>query len=395
MKRLLFAGFLSLLVFSCSVPHCILPKEDIKPYVNFIEKNKTSAKDYVLGLFKKYDLVMLCERHHGDTVQYDLYTDILSDPYFIDSVGTLFTEIGVSTIKPELDNLIMSENLSPQEIKRRAFTIQRNASFWPLWEKYNYHAFLTRVYKINSRLSKAKKINWYPSDVPWNWYAIKDTNDLSKLWRKELKRNGRFVRDSIMAAQIIRVYDSLNAITPGKKALIIMNYIHAFNDKFAPTGAQMGRFLFQKYKGKIANVYVNNIIVYKNPYHAIQNGKWDAAFKLAKVEDAGFDFEGSPFGKDFFDYYKDKKNLTYQDVFTGMVFYKPLEKFVCVVGIPGVITDDYLNEHVRRIKILHSFQKRNIEADPEVEKWYYNTKRRVELDYLDDMEKEIECWINQ
>ncbi len=395
MKTLLLAGLLSFFCFSCTDSNCVLPKEDITPYVNFLKANQTTAKEYVLDLFKKYDIVMLCERHHGDTLQYDLYTDIIRDPYFIDSVGTIFTEMGVSTIKPKLDKLIMAENLSPHEINERALEIQRDLTFWPLWEKYNYQIFVKRVYHINNRLPAGKKINWYPSDIPWDWYAIRDTNDLSKIWKKELIRNGRIVRDSIMAMQIMHVYDSLNAIKPGKKALIIVNYIHAFNDVFDPDGYQTGRFLFRKYKGKIANVYVNSAIYEENRYHAIQNGKWDAAFKLAGKDDAGFDFKDSPFGNDSFDIYKSKENLKFKDVFTGMVFYKPVDSFKCVIGIPGIITDKYLKELVRRLKILRSFREKGRKTDPEHEKWYYNTKRLVEIAHLNDIQKEIECWLKR
>ncbi len=393
MKKIILAGIILSFLPSCKQNHCILPKEDITSYVNFIKSNNTTAKDYILGLFKKYDLVMLCERHHGDTVQYDLYTDIVSDPYFIDNVGNLFTEIGVSSIKPKLDELVMAENLKPEQVTELALEIQRNSCLWPVWEKYNYHIFLKNMYYINSRLPAEKKINWYPSDIPWNWYNIKDTNDLSRMWRTKLINKGRIIRDSIMALQIIRIYDSLKIHSPRKKALIIMNYEHAFNDVFDPNGYQMGKFLFQKYKNRIANIYVNNLIFREYKYHAIQNGKWDAAFRLANIEDAGFNFKGSPFGKDFFDYYKGKEYLSYQDVFTGMVFYKPLEKFKCFIGIPGLVTDEYLKELVRRIKILRSFRKDKRKVDPKTIRWYYNTKREVKLEYLDDMKKEIECWI--
>ena len=69
-------------------------KSEILPYANFLEKQNTSAKDYILDLFKKYDIVILCERQHSETTQYDLIYNVVSSPYFQKNVGNIFTEVG-------------------------------------------------------------------------------------------------------------------------------------------------------------------------------------------------------------------------------------------------------------------------------------------------------------
>ena len=63
-------------------------------YVHFLNRQQTSAKDYVLGLFDKYDVLVLCERDHREWTQYDLILDILADKRFTRKVGNLYTEIG-------------------------------------------------------------------------------------------------------------------------------------------------------------------------------------------------------------------------------------------------------------------------------------------------------------
>lgn len=45
----------------------------LDPYVDFLKEQTTSAKDYILGLFDDYDIVILCERNHRDMTQYDLF----------------------------------------------------------------------------------------------------------------------------------------------------------------------------------------------------------------------------------------------------------------------------------------------------------------------------------
>lgn len=60
--------------------------------IDFINTNPVSAKDYVLQLFDKYDIVVLGERNHDEMTQYDLFYDIVSDTLFIQRVGHIFTE---------------------------------------------------------------------------------------------------------------------------------------------------------------------------------------------------------------------------------------------------------------------------------------------------------------
>ncbi|GHV72424.1 hypothetical protein FACS1894201_01490 [Bacteroidia bacterium] len=44
----------------------------IEPYVDYLSKTYLlSAKDFVLSLFDTHDIVVICERHHCDTTQYD------------------------------------------------------------------------------------------------------------------------------------------------------------------------------------------------------------------------------------------------------------------------------------------------------------------------------------
>jgi hypothetical protein len=46
-------------------------KEEIAPYVDFLKKQNQNPVDYVMGLFDKYDMVILCERHHAENTQYN------------------------------------------------------------------------------------------------------------------------------------------------------------------------------------------------------------------------------------------------------------------------------------------------------------------------------------
>lgn len=43
--------------------------------------------------------------------------------------------------------------------------------------------------------------------------------------------------------------------------------------------------------------------------------------------------------------------MAYKDVFTGMVFYRPVSEFKLVVNIPGLFDDAFTEEYKRRVEI--------------------------------------------
>jgi len=43
-------------------------EKPVKPYVDFLKTQHTSPKDYILGLFEKYDVVILQEPPHGESI---------------------------------------------------------------------------------------------------------------------------------------------------------------------------------------------------------------------------------------------------------------------------------------------------------------------------------------
>lgn len=69
-------------------------KRLVQNYVDYIKENRQDINDYVMGLFREYDHVILCERMHPEMTQYDMIYNLATDDRFVDSVGVVFTEIG-------------------------------------------------------------------------------------------------------------------------------------------------------------------------------------------------------------------------------------------------------------------------------------------------------------
>jgi len=342
---------------------------EIQPYLDFLEHQNMSAKNYVLSLFKTNDIVILSERKHYEYTQYKTIIDIISDDYFINNVKNIFVEVGVSTEQEKVDEFLNSENLTESEISEKALAIYRNIPFLASWDKTVYYDFLINLYQINQNLEPDKKLRLYYSDIPFSWAKIK-SQDEYRLFLDTIN-----TRDSIIASQIINNYENIKF--DNKKALVIMNYRHGFTNIYLKSEEKkvnnVGRFLKEKYKDKVASVLINDIYMdLKDDYYPIQNGKWDAAFEYMKKSDIGFNFKDSPFGNDKFDMYPVENDLTYKDVFTGFIYTSPIDSFIFKKGVKNYISSEFENEYTRRM-ILAGFQA-NVREDTIRMDWHYTEK---------------------
>ena len=100
----------------------------IEEYVEFLKNHQQNPVDYILDLFKKADIVILCERAHPEITQYQLIIDIIKDKRFIEKVGHVFHEIGNHQLQPYVEKFLMNDKLSPEQVKERLFHIIRNCS---------------------------------------------------------------------------------------------------------------------------------------------------------------------------------------------------------------------------------------------------------------------------
>ena len=107
-----------------------------------------------MTLWDKYDIVIFCERVHGEVTQYDLLLDIIKDERFISNIGNIYTEIGSITIQQDL-NIFLQTNYSNEELRKdQLLNIYRNLTFSPYWEKYNFYHFLSSINMLNNTVQE-------------------------------------------------------------------------------------------------------------------------------------------------------------------------------------------------------------------------------------------------
>ena len=291
---------------------------NVEPYIKFLSNNDfLSSKDYVLNLFDKYDIVVLCENIHGETTQWDLYYDIINDEKFINNIGHVFTEYGSANMQNKLDFILNNKYEKDEILREDLLTLG-------FFDYACFYPFLERVNKLNSNLSDSLKIQIHFTDIKGLWTSPQNIDE------NEIKN-----RDNLMAKVLIDWYKENR-----KKCLLITNFRHAFilnakekfpdlyNEYFYKNEAQK---IYDSFPEQTANVLVDGIALKLIPYHVpAHNGKWKTSFKANGYKQVGFDFKDTPFGKDSFDKRyntRHNKSLLYQDVFTGMIFNKPEEEY--------------------------------------------------------------------
>jgi hypothetical protein len=333
-------------------PEYPITSEAIK-YSEFIRNNSKNPVDYIFELFEKYDIVVLSERYHPEYTQYELISKIITDKRFIANVGNVFTETGSVSFQDTLNSYLHTSFKNETELNKSTAALQRNSSgVWPIWDLTNHFDLLKQVNQLNNKLSDSAKINWYYTDIPVNWETMTREN--------YLKGFTPIKRDSEMAVHILEKFKNIISIQKRKKALIILNTNHGYAllNQRPETGIKWldfstTNYLMKALPGKVANVMLNTVSYMWTP---IQYGKWDAAFKIAGNPDAGFDFKGNPFGDDNWDgFFLYPKALTYKDIFTGFIFYKPLNQQIKKVGFPFEL-ENFQDSLLRRASCVDSKQ---------------------------------------
>lgn len=97
------------LVLSIFASNYLFGQNRINAYVEFLKEQK-SPKEYIFQLWEDADIIVLGERDHRDTTQYNLILDILSDKRFIEKVGNLYLEVGVVNATERANDLIKNSH---------------------------------------------------------------------------------------------------------------------------------------------------------------------------------------------------------------------------------------------------------------------------------------------
>lgn len=327
-------------------------------------------KEYIFKLFEKSDIVVLGERDHRDTIQYDLIHDILADPRFAEQVGHVYTEVGSYNMTDDVNRLLQGVYPTEAVFMDSLYAYYRKSeTFYPIWEKSNRVKFLKGIYEVNR--TSPKKIKLGLTDCEFSWDEIRTVEDYKKFW----KSPGLNDRDSVMAAHISEMYARQTPLNGKRKALVITNQPHAINYSMTlkKTNTVYGvqgwwmkkNFGEEKVKIVVLNWFDYNLFDGSN-FPMTGDGHWDAAFELLQCRPFAIDLKNTPYGKTAYNGLaggttSHVKEKCWQDVADGLIYYAPLYDHVAAWGIEGLITKEFEPEIKRRVTIFFQATQPGIE----------------------------------
>ena len=338
-------------------------------------------KEYIFKLFEKSDIVVLGERDHRDTVQYDLIHDILADPRFAEQVGHVYTEVGSYNMTDDVNRLLQGVYPTEAAFMDNLYAYYRKSeTFYPIWEKSNRVKFLKGIYEINR--TSPRKIRLGLTDCEFSWDEIRTVEDYKDFWKSPELND----RDSLMAIHISEMYARQTPLNGKRKALVITNQPHAINYSmilkktnkvYGAQGWWMKKiFGEEKVRIVLLNWFDYNLFDGSN-FPMTGDGHWDAAFELLECRPFAIDLKNTPYGETTFNGHvggttTNAKNKCWQDVADGLIYYAPLYDHVAAWGIEGIITKEFEPEIKRRVTIFFQATQPGIEIPLEAAIDEYN-----------------------
>lgn len=344
--------FLTLLLSFATILSVSAQTPDVNDFVASATQRGTEPVDYIFRLFEQSDIVVIGERDHRDTTQYELILDILGDPRFAERVGYVYTEVGCVNRTDDVNRLIKNHSLSDDEFNEELYSYLRKGEvFYTLWEKYNRVQFLKGLHKINR--DGRRKITLGLTDCDFAWEDVDSAQEYLDIY------NGPACdyRDSTMAANFAKMYAKQRSLKGKRKALIITNQPHATNAAFAKRDyLRQGRWLKNLFGEQRVKIVMLNWAEYRlfdgRRMPLVADGKWDAAFEMLGCNPFGMDIQDTPYGATP---YADPAygNLLWQEIADGIIYYKPYYETVLAAGVRGIVDKEFEEEFMRRTNIFY------------------------------------------
>ena len=151
----------------------LFAQSGIEDFTHFLQNQAQSPKDYIFELFETSDIIVLGERDHRDTTQYDLILDILGDPRFIETVGHVYTEAGSVNRTTWANQVVKGDYENDKAFEKALSSLYQNLDYHTVWDKYNMVKYLKGVYQINQTLPEEKKLTIGLTDCPFDWNGMR------------------------------------------------------------------------------------------------------------------------------------------------------------------------------------------------------------------------------
>ncbi|WP_165024903.1 erythromycin esterase family protein [Dysgonomonas sp. ZJ279] len=336
------------------IPMMEVLKQTPKDTVNFTKYIKTHGKqpkNYVLEKLAKHKLVIYGEMHRR-TASWDLLRQIIADPKFVETTGTIFMEFGAYN-QEELDRFYAQEELD-KSILLNIFGRQQLAG----WTDKGQFDFIIALRELNKKLPNNKKIKVIFADEQLAWPSIKTAEEFQSQSKKSKDRNTQM-------ADIIQ--QTIQSSKDSRNSLFIVGFGHGYKSHIPGTySTPPGQIPALSAGAQLVERFSDNDIFSIFPHcpsvgnkgemgGRIRNGLYDYVFEMNGNTPIAFDLKNSPFGKEPFDgmipMKFDPRAGSYSNNYDGYIFFGKLEDEENSTPLLELFTDDFVNELKRRATI--------------------------------------------
>lgn len=302
-------------------------EKNVKPYVDCLQNQQQTPKEYILSLFDDFDIVILQENIHGEASQWELISDIVKDSVFIHNVGHVFTEYGSAMHQDKIDSFLLTPFDNDTALEKETAVLMDYMSG-------GFYYFVKNLNLLNASLPDSLKVQEHYTDcIDWDHFTTLGRSQISE----------EMNRDSLMADVVIKWYNQQRKENKRHKLLVVTNGRHAYGyaggkEKVADkchdfrhlNKGNQGQYIWASFPDRTATVmqmgFNTNRMIYLPLYREIKKGIWSKAYQMANAHPVGFNLQGTPFGEDHVEDYPLKggnTELQYADLFTGIIFNRP------------------------------------------------------------------------
>ena len=320
---------------------------DTLAFVNYVKQQGTEPKGFLLKALASHPLVIYGEIHRRK-VSWDLLSNVLQDPRFPETVGTVFLEMPAYQ-QSEFDRFYASKELDTEIL----LDIMRSEQIDGWWDRGEYE-FLVNLWKLNQTLPAEKQIKVVPTDEQAPWKSLRTKEDFEKYWANRLDRN-------TCMADVVE--QTMKTKTDKRNGLFVVGFGHA-RKSLVPGGYSSaegqepaltaGAQLVQRLSNKNVFVVLQHVPMGTNFSYLgfVRQGQFDVVFEKTGNKPVAFPLAGSPFGAepydaDFDDAF-DSRAGNYAHNFDGYIFLQPLKEEETDYIIYDIASDKFVKEINRR-----------------------------------------------
>ncbi len=298
------------------------------PYmVQWLDRHAKPAQDYMVQLFDKYQVVILCDEHNVKEHK-DFVIDLIPKLYHEAGVRCIGWEFSPYTKNKRLEELITAPNYDEDAV------LQFAREYHPDWNSKEHWQIIEAVWKLNKSLKpgseKMRLIGLGPNvDIARLYTIVKTKPKDSPEFQEVLKISVE--ADKSMAQQVEK-----EILQKGYKGLVFVGIGHDWTQYQYPPESTfgidckpMGGHLKEKYGDQVFQVRAQC---------SADPSFIDRVMKHRNYESVGFNMQDSPFANILVPVYKGAPDVPWSRLACGSIYLGPRANFHSNTTIKGYVT---------------------------------------------------------